>query len=139
MLQFLARQTMALLELRKRTVLQCRLLLRARKAEQKKANFERMVRQTSDFIGIADERGEVIFLNRAARELVGLGPDVAIPVAVIDYIANYSADNRPYFRGKTRPEFLPEGDAVPSRRFIALCCAYGRANWRTAPMMREYS
>lgn len=87
MLQSLAKQTMAQLELRNRIVLQRRLLLRARKAEQEKANYERVVRQASDFIGIADERGEVFFLNQAARELIGLTPDGDPPRAVIDYIA----------------------------------------------------
>lgn len=101
MLQFLAKQTMAQLELRKRIVLQRRLLLRARKAEQEKANFERVVRQASDFIGIADKRGEVLFLNQAARELVGLAPDAAIPTAVIDYIAE--AD-RLLFQTEIKPQ-----------------------------------
>lgn len=86
MLKFLARQTMAQLELRKRIALQCRLLHRARKAEQEKANFERVVRQASDFIGIADERGEVIFLNDAARGLVGLPADALPPKVVTDYV-----------------------------------------------------
>ncbi|MBD9388460.1 PAS domain-containing protein [Agrobacterium sp. AGB01] len=87
MLRFLAKQTMTQLELRKRIALQRRLLLRTRKAEQEKTNFERVVRQSSDFIGIANERGEVVFLNDAARALVGLASDVQPPKSVIDYLA----------------------------------------------------
>jgi PAS domain S-box-containing protein len=95
MLQFLAKQAMTQLELRKRISLQKRLLIRARKAEQEKANFERIVRQASDFIGMSDAKGTVIFLNDAARKLVGLSKDEPAPRSAMDFIAE--AD-RPVFR-----------------------------------------
>lgn len=125
MLQFLAKQTMAQLELRKRIVLQRRLLLRARKAEHEKANYERVVRQASDFIGIADERGEVFFLNQAARRLVGLTPDSDPPKDVIDYIADadlllFQTEIKPLIKsGETcerelRLRNFAEGDEVPA-------------------------
>jgi PAS domain S-box-containing protein len=87
MLRFLARQAMTQLELRRTVALQRRLLARAKQAERQKANFERVVRQASDFIGVADQHGRVVFLNDAARELVGLEETDTLPSAVLDYIA----------------------------------------------------
>jgi PAS domain S-box-containing protein len=87
MLQFLARQAMTQLELRRTVAQQKRLIDRATSAERQKANFERVVRQASDFIAIADARGKIAFLNQAARELVGLGADALLPTEVTDYIA----------------------------------------------------
>lgn len=87
MLRFLAKQAMTQLELRKRIALQKRLLIRARTAEQEKANFERVVRQASDFIGMSDVKGNVVFLNDAAKRLVGLDESKPSPRNVMDYIA----------------------------------------------------
>ncbi|WP_312223700.1 HWE histidine kinase domain-containing protein [Rhizobium rhizoryzae] len=87
MLRFLARQAMTQLELRRTVTSQRQLLARTRAAERAKANFERVVRQASDFIGIADRHGKVIFLNDAARELVGLEQDEPLPPDVLDYVA----------------------------------------------------
>ncbi len=86
MLKFLARQAMTQLELRRTVAAQQKLLLRARAAERHRANFERVVRQASDFIGIADPQGKVLFLNDAARHLVGLQEDEPLPPDVMDYI-----------------------------------------------------
>lgn len=87
MLRFLARQAMTQMELRRTVSSQNRLLTRALSAERAKANFERVVRQASDFIGIADGEGKVVFLNDAARDLVGLATGDDIPSSVMEYIA----------------------------------------------------
>ncbi len=87
MLRFLARQAMAQLELRRTVAQQRQLLRRARSAEREKANFERVVRQASDFIGMADAHGHVLFLNDAARALVGLAADEVLRTSIWDYIA----------------------------------------------------
>nr|WP_209018685.1 HWE histidine kinase domain-containing protein [Endobacterium cereale] len=87
MLQFLARQTMAHLELRKTIAEQQKLLARAKSAEAEKAKFEMVVRQASDFIGMADAFGKVVFLNDAARALVGLEVTDTIPQNVQEFIA----------------------------------------------------
>ncbi|KQS84819.1 GAF domain-containing protein [Rhizobium sp. Leaf383] len=84
MLRFLARQAMIQLELRKTVATQRRLLARARMAERLRVNFERVVRQASDFIGIADEGGRVVFLNDAARAMVGLDSTASLPTDVIE-------------------------------------------------------
>lgn len=78
---------MTQLELRRTVKAQRQLLARARVAERAKANFERVVRQASDFIGIADGQGKVLFLNNAARDLVGLAEDEPLPPDVMDYVA----------------------------------------------------
>lgn len=100
MLRFLARQAMTQLELRKTVSKQRFLLARAQIAERTKANFERVVRQASDFIGIADDRGRVMFMNDAARELVGLRPDETLPHDVMSYIAE---EDRDIFREEVVP------------------------------------
>lgn len=85
MLQFLARQVMTQLELRQTISQQKELLSRVRSAEQGRFNFERVVRQASDFIGIADPFGRVTFLNEAAKQLLCLDP-ARFPKQVSDYI-----------------------------------------------------
>lgn len=100
MLRFLARQAMTQLELRKTVSKQRFLLARAQIAERGKANFERVVRQASDFIGIADDRGRVVFMNDAARDLVGLRPDEKLPHDVMSYIAD---EDRGVFRDEVVP------------------------------------
>lgn len=100
MLRFLARQAMVQLELRRTVANQRELLERAVRAERAKANFERVVRQASDFIGIADTDGNVLFLNDAARELVGLRQGEPLPPRVMDYIA---PDDRILFREQVVP------------------------------------
>lgn len=87
MLQFLAKQTMTQLELRKTVVEQRRLLDRARAAEDEKAKFEMLVTQASDFIGMADARGRVVFLNDAARQMMGLGAHENFPDQADEFIA----------------------------------------------------
>lgn len=87
LLRFLARQTMTHLELRKTVSDQRALFARAIEAEREKTRFERVVRQASDFIGLADNKAEVVFLNDAARELVGLSSNDPLPQEVTDYIA----------------------------------------------------
>jgi PAS domain S-box-containing protein len=100
MLRFLARQAMAQLELRRTVAQQRRLLVRAVNAEREKANFERVVRQASDFIGMADTKGNVHFLNDAARRLVGLKIAQDVPQNVLEYVA---AVDRDVFRNEVMP------------------------------------
>lgn len=88
MLRFIARQAMAQLELRRTVAQQRQLLRRAKSAEREKANFERVVRQASDFIGMADAQGHVVFLNDAARIMVGLSADAVLRTSIWDYIAD---------------------------------------------------
>jgi PAS domain S-box-containing protein len=110
MLRFLAKQTMAQLELRKKITEQRLLLARAKRAEREKANFERVVRQASDFIGMADKEGKVIFLNNAAREMVGIGLADHISSIVDEFIIE--AD-----RSKFHDEIVPAmkvGESVES-------------------------
>ncbi len=87
MLKFLARQTMAQLELRRRVAAQRALLIRAKRAERDRAHFERIVRQASDFIGMADRSGKVVFLNEAARDMLGIDAGAVVPSHVDGFIA----------------------------------------------------
>jgi PAS domain S-box-containing protein len=97
MLRFLARQAMTQLELRRRITDQEMLLKRTRVAEQRKAGFERLVKQVSQFIGMADAKGNVIFLNDAARDIVGLSADDSSRRHTLEYVAE-----------KDRARFLEE-------------------------------
>jgi PAS domain S-box-containing protein len=100
MLRFLARQAMTQLELRRTVAAKSALLARAKAAERRQAHFERVVRQASDFIAIADHEGRVRFLNDAARSLIGLTDARSLPTAVMRYIAK--AD-RQAFRAHVLP------------------------------------
>ena len=100
MLRFLAKQTMTQLELRRKVAEQRRLLARATRAEREKANFERLVRQASDFIGMADKSGKVVFLNEAARGLLGFGREEEIPDVIDQFIAD---DDRSVFLSEIVP------------------------------------
>jgi len=105
MLSFLARQAMAQFDLRKKVAEQRILLQRARAAEREKANFERVVKQASDFIGIADTRGRVLFLNDAARELIGI--EQILQTSIWDYI---SEEDHQLFREDVLP-VIRRGDS----------------------------
>lgn len=100
MLQFLAKQTMAQFELRRTIAEQRRLLERATTAERDKAKFERVVTQASDFIGMANARGKVVYLNDAARTMMGIVKGAALPEDVEQYIAE---QDRPLFRAEIKP------------------------------------
>lgn len=107
MLRFLARQAMHQLELRKTLRSQQQLLRRARAAEQQKANYERMVKQASEFMGIADARGVVVFLNDAAMALLGVLPSEFARQHVLEYI---SGSDRDRFREEAMP-LIRQGEA----------------------------
>ncbi|MBP2611450.1 GAF domain-containing protein [Agrobacterium pusense] len=70
LLQFLSKQVMLQLELRRTIDDQRGLLSRARNAELQRTRFERLVSQSSDFMGATDANGRVAYLNEAAREMV---------------------------------------------------------------------
>jgi PAS domain S-box-containing protein len=108
MLRFLAKQTMTQLELRRTVSEQQHLLERTSRAEREIANFERVVRQASDFIGMADKTGRVVFLNDAARMMIGIDPSAAIPSEVDDYIAE---SDRFMFRSEVAP-MVKAGESV---------------------------
>jgi len=44
-------------------------------AEEERERLAAILEATTDFVGIADPQGRVLFLNRAGRKVLGMGPD----------------------------------------------------------------
>lgn len=57
--------------------------IRAEKARQR---FTDLVESSTDFVGMADRNGRILYINRAGRQMVGLGEDEAISHC---YIADF--------------------------------------------------
>ena len=56
-------------------------------AEEQRARFAALVESSNEFIGMADLAGYVTYLNRAGRELVGLGPEDDVSrTRITDYV-----------------------------------------------------
>lgn len=70
----------------------------ARQAEREREMFSALVRNSSDFIAIADLHQRLIYLNEAGRRLVGLGPD--------EDITQYSVCD--FCTGTCHPKFCAE-------------------------------
>lgn len=76
-----------------------------RKRDQKEqARLLSILEATSDFVGTADSRGQVLYMNRAAREMVGLPPEEAIAHRSL-------SDNHPAWVNQ-----LMFGEALPETR-----------------------
>ena len=45
-----------------------------RQSEQELLRFKEILESTTDWVGMADCQQRVIYLNRAAREMLGVGP-----------------------------------------------------------------
>lgn len=74
--------------------------------ERKAAEYEQMklstiVERSGEFIGMADTCGNVVYLNRAAREMVGLEKEEALETTIFDYVPDEE-------KTKISDEALPE-------------------------------
>ncbi|MBL0157175.1 MAG: PAS domain S-box protein [Bryobacterales bacterium] len=71
-----------------------------RRAIEEQQKLAALVENTSDFVGLATLSGEVTFINRAGRRMVGLGEDATPPESLMHYLPRRSAQ-------KLREEVLP--------------------------------
>jgi PAS domain S-box-containing protein len=55
-----------------------------RRAEQAQSRLTRIIEATTDFVGMATEKGEIIFLNAAGRKLIGLAPDEPLRLTIAE-------------------------------------------------------
>ena len=77
-------------------------ITKRKKAEQAHSRLAAILEATTDFVGIADEEGRVLYANRALRQLRGLGLSPDTPLGVIP-------DNHPEWAFHAiRDEGLPE-------------------------------
>jgi PAS domain S-box-containing protein len=59
-----------------------------RQTEQAQARFAAIMAATTDFVGVADETGRVLYMNRAGRKMVGFTDDQDITTTTIaDHVA----------------------------------------------------
>lgn len=124
-LKILARQAMTQFELRRTMAEQQRALAAAQAAEREKSVLARLVEQSSDFMGMTDPDGRVLFLNHAARQLVGMSPDTMLPDSVIvDYFVDAdrrtvlseaipAATSEGFWEGDLRLRVLTTGKPIP--------------------------
>lgn len=85
LLRVLARQAMTQFELRRTLVAHQKALADIVAAERGQAMLAQLVEQSSDFIGMADLDGGMLYLNDAAQRLVGIDPGAIISTHVADY------------------------------------------------------
>jgi PAS domain S-box-containing protein len=79
----------------------------ARRVEVEQERLAAIVRNTSEFAGIADLEGRGIFVNPAGRDLVGLGGIEAVGEAeILDY---FHPDDRDYVRDVALPAVIRDG------------------------------
>jgi PAS domain S-box-containing protein len=69
--------------------------------------FQALVGASTDFIGIADTSGRLVYLNPAGRSMVGLSPDVDVTHTVVgDYLTDEAME---VWRRVRQPEVLRRG------------------------------
>jgi PAS domain S-box-containing protein len=124
-LRILARQAMTQFELRRTMAEQQRALAAAQAAEREKSVLARLVEQSSDFMGMADADGRVLFLNHAARQLIGMAPDAELTdSAIVDYVVDAdrrtvlseaipAATREGFWEGELRLRVLGTGEPIP--------------------------
>lgn len=71
-----------------------------RLAIEEQQKLAALVENTSDFVGLATLQGEVLFINRAGRRMVGVG-DAAPPLSLIHYLPRRAAH-------RLRQEVIPQ-------------------------------
>jgi PAS domain S-box-containing protein len=61
-------------------------------AEMERGRLAAIVESTSDFVGVADAQGRVLFVNRAGRRMLGLSPDQVIESSIGDFHAPWATE-----------------------------------------------
>ena len=78
-----------------------------KRAEETRTTLASVIEASHDFIGIATMEGEITYLNKGAKALVGLEEiDLSKPIRLRDLFAPAEAD---YFEKTIMPAFLSEG------------------------------
>jgi PAS domain S-box-containing protein len=103
-------------------------LAERRRAEEEAKTFIALVQNSNDFIAMADFGGRVLFVNRAGRRLVGLGPDVDVrSLTMADFHTNEGLPRaellrqRGSWQGEGVLRHFETGEPIPTRMssFIA--------------------
>lgn len=78
-----------------------------RRSDEAREQFVRLVEASDDFIGIADERGNVTYVNEAGRGLLEIGtPDAARATKLMDY---FLPEDRAFVESEIFPTVAREG------------------------------
>jgi PAS domain S-box-containing protein len=78
-----------------------------RRAEEERHKMVHVVERSSDFIGIADTEGRMLFVNEAGLKMVGLESlEAARGTRILDY---FTDADRPFAEGTILPVMLREG------------------------------
>lgn len=78
-----------------------------READARARELAVVVENSSDFTGVADPDGTVVYLNRAGEELVGLrAGKTAYPSRIEDFLVQ---EERPYWRERVLPALIEDG------------------------------
>ena len=85
-----------------------------RRAEEELRRFAYVAEQSSDFVGIADPDGRVLFVNEAGRELVGLQGAAVAQARVLDF---FLPEDLPFVEGVLLPAMWREGRWLGDFRF----------------------
>ena len=84
-------------------------------ARQQEHRLTALIKNSSDFIGLASPEGEVQYLNPAARAMVGLEPSRPLSeLAIVDF---FQEDDLPFVQQTILPITLADGKWVGEYRF----------------------
>ena len=102
--------TLAWMQARQRSVLRDQ--VRHRTTELREANvslsqYKAVVETTSDLVGLCDMDGTPIFMNRAGRSLLGIGPDESLDAYPFDRI--HTPENLKLFASEGIPHAMEHG------------------------------
>lgn len=96
-----------------------------KKSQEKASIFESFVKNSTDFVGIADENGVPVYLNKAGRDMVGLSPDYPIetlsmpecyPESEREFVENVilkEMAEKGYWSGETYFRNFQTGESIP--------------------------
>ncbi|WP_225410319.1 ATP-binding protein [Stigmatella hybrida] len=86
-----------------------------RRAEEERQKLVHVVERSSDFVGIADTEGRMLFVNEAGLKMVGLGSlEAARGTRILDY---FTDEDRPFGENTLLPVMLREGRWEGEYRF----------------------
>jgi PAS domain S-box-containing protein len=78
-----------------------------KQAEQQRQMLAAVVENSNDFIGLSTPDGEVLYVNEAGREMVGLdSPEHVRQTHVLDY---FVPDDRPFIEQEAMPQLQQDG------------------------------
>lgn len=88
-----------------------------KKAEEELGKFTAIIEATTDFVGIADARGHVKYVNPAGRKMIGFGEDEDISKTVIpDY---FTEQSKKYILSDIIPRCIEQGATSFESAFLS--------------------